>query len=104
MPPEKQTTFDEDDFVQFVNDVIATEAGFGDSTTDVRKRIVDFYLSSDSSQKKDNVFYLRKYTQVRSNIETDVETLKCQQVLLDAARLRLNSHFSFWTQYSFSFV
>ncbi|KAH7684700.1 hypothetical protein AAVH_40792, partial [Aphelenchoides avenae] len=63
IPSEKQATFGEDDFVQFVNEVIATEHDFGTRTTEVRKKIVDFYLSADSSQKKYNVFYLRRYTQ-----------------------------------------
>ncbi|KAH7711700.1 GES-1 protein [Aphelenchoides avenae] len=76
VPPEKQATFGEDDFVQLVNEVIVMERNFGNATAEVRKKVVDFYLSSDSIPKKDNVFYLRKYTQLCSDTLYNIPILR----------------------------
>lgn len=62
--PQDQATYGEENFRSFVENVVATEADFGAKASEVRKKILNFYLKTENGEKKDNVFYLRKYTQV----------------------------------------
>lgn len=64
IPTAKQATYGADDFKKFVIKRVATEECFGEKAGEVAKLISDFYLNTPDVEKKEHVFYLRRYTQV----------------------------------------
>lgn len=64
VPPAKQASFGYDDFVAFLRSVVVTKEVFGDKANAVAEKIVAFYLRRNTSENANNVFYLRRYTQV----------------------------------------
>ncbi|KAH7698897.1 GES-1 protein, partial [Aphelenchoides avenae] len=76
IPKAKQASYGADDFEEFVVERVATKECFGEKADEVTKQISDFYLNAADVEKKDNLFYLRRYTQLLSDILFNVPILR----------------------------
>jgi hypothetical protein len=70
VPSKRWASFGRKDFEKSVRELVAPEKAFGpEEAKQVQQRIIDFYLKRDEKEaeeeeEEDNVFHLRKYTEV----------------------------------------
>ncbi|KAI1706995.1 carboxylesterase family domain-containing protein [Ditylenchus destructor] len=64
IPKAYQATYGESNFVTAVENLVATSEKFGSGASEVRDKVIDFYLNHGTENDvKNSTFYLRKYTQ-----------------------------------------
>ncbi|KAH7711698.1 CRE-GES-1 protein [Aphelenchoides avenae] len=85
IPPQDQPTYGEEQFRQFVENVVATEKDFGSQVEEVRQKVLGFYLKIQNGEKKDNVFYLKKYTQLCSDLMWNIPAMREAHVKVEHA-------------------
>ncbi|KAI1708092.1 carboxylesterase family domain-containing protein [Ditylenchus destructor] len=77
VPQEKQANYNKEDFVRAVKDLVTTEERFGSKAAEVCDKVVDFYINYNASEvEKNNIFYLRRYTQLISDIQFNVPIVR----------------------------
>lgn len=74
IPKAKQASYGAADFEKFVVERVATKECFGEKADEVAKLITAYYMNAADSEKKENLFFLRRYTQVcLPNLEDNEE-------------------------------
>lgn len=68
VPLDKISSYGEADFEMFVRDVVAKEEYFGAKAQKVQKEIIKYFSKEyDVPTKKDNTFWLHRYSMVRNS-------------------------------------
>ncbi|KAH7709565.1 CRE-GES-1 protein [Aphelenchoides avenae] len=76
IPKAKQASYGAADFEKFVVERVATKECFGEKADEVAKLITAYYMNAADSEKKENLFFLRRYTQLLSDILFNVPILR----------------------------
>ncbi|KAI6176869.1 Carboxylic ester hydrolase [Aphelenchoides bicaudatus] len=74
IPASKIPNFSYKDLEGLVRDHIVLEKYFGNKTKEVQQKVLEFYSQSNAN-KKDNVFYLQRYTQILSDLQFNIGVL-----------------------------
>ncbi|KAH7701858.1 CRE-GES-1 protein [Aphelenchoides avenae] len=76
IPPQDQPAYSEEQFRRFVQKVVATEKDFGSQAEEVHQKVLGFYLKTENGEKKDNAFFLKKYTQLCSDLMWNIPAMR----------------------------